>query len=240
MRWDATPDEANCPPSMNASPISSHADGFGTGGRRIDHQRPFRPHTRGVTERLPAPSHRDKCRRAIWRVASLFLYRPVPTPLHGIRRATLRLFGATIGHGVHPYPGARIRAPWNLVMEDESCLGDGAECDNVARIVLRRGAIVSQRAHLCSASHDHRDPAFSLLAGPIVVGKNAWVAADAFIGPGVHVGEGSVVGARAVVMRSTTPFTVVAGNPARVVADRRTIRCGTAVKEAPPGEAADT
>ena len=49
----------------------------------------------------------------------------------------------------------------------------------------------------------------------IVIEDDAWVAADAFVGPGVRVGEGAVVGARSAVFRDVPAWTVVAGAPAR-------------------------
>lgn len=57
-------------------------------------------------------------------------------------------------------------------------------------------AIVSQGAHLCTAGHniDHHD--FPLTAAPIRLGPCAWIAAEAFVGPGVNVAEGAVLGAR--------------------------------------------
>jgi putative colanic acid biosynthesis acetyltransferase WcaF len=160
---------------------------------------------------------RNRAARWGWRVAWTLLYRPSPIVCHGWRRAILRLFGARVGRGAHPYPSCRIWAPWNLTLGDHSCLGDGVECYSVARIALGAHAIVSQRSHLCAATHDYEDPAFPLVARPIVIGAYAWVAAEAFVGPGVAVGEGAVVGARAVVVRDVPAWSVVAGNPARVV-----------------------
>jgi len=56
-----------------------------------------------------------------------------------------------------------------------------------------------------------------LVTAPIAVGERAWVAADVFIGPGVTIGQGAVVGARASVFRNVEPWTVVGGNPARII-----------------------
>jgi putative colanic acid biosynthesis acetyltransferase WcaF len=55
---------------------------------------------------------------------------------------------------------------------------------------------------------------------PINIGDWAWVAADAFVGPGVTIGRGAVVGARSVVVRDVPPDVVVAGNPARILGPR--------------------
>jgi putative colanic acid biosynthesis acetyltransferase WcaF len=62
-----------------------------------------------------------------------------------------------------------------------------------------------------------------LLKPPIEIGDMAWICADAFVGPGVTVGEGAVVGARAVVVKNVEPWTIVVGNPAKAVG-RRTLR----------------
>ena len=164
---------------------------------------------------------RDQVRRLIWGVVWLALYRPSPRPLHGWRRFLLRRFGATVGAGAHPYPGARIWAPWNLTMGAHSCLADGVDCYSVAPVTLGRFALVSQRAFLCAATHDYNDPTFPLLPRPITVGDRAWVAAEAFVGPGVTLGEGAVVGARACVTKNVAAWEVVAGNPARFIKSRR-------------------
>jgi putative colanic acid biosynthesis acetyltransferase WcaF len=163
---------------------------------------------------------RNKLARTVWAVVWTVLFRPSPRPLHGWRRFLLRCFGAKVGRGAHPYPGARVWAPWNLVMDDHSCLADGVDCYCVAPIRLGRSALVSQRAFLCAATHDYTDPDFPLVPRPIVIADGAWVAAEAFVGPGVTVGEGGVVGARACVTKDVEPWTVVAGNPARVIKRR--------------------
>ena len=55
---------------------------------------------------------------------------------------------------------------------------------------------------------------------PITIGEQAWVAAEAFVGPGVNVGCGAVLGARGVAVRNLEGWTVYAGNPARPVGKR--------------------
>jgi len=101
-----------------------------------------------------------------------------------------------------------------------SCLADGVDCYCVAPVRLLARAVVSQRSFLCTATHDYTDPAFPLVARAIVVGEGAWVAAEAFIGPGVTVGDGAVVAARAVVTKDVAAWTVVGGNPAKFLKAR--------------------
>lgn len=118
------------------------------------------------------------------------------------------------------YPSTSIWAPWNLTMEAGSTMADQVDCYCVDRIVLGVNSTISIRTFLCSASHDIRDPARPLTTSPIVIGQDAFVFAEAFIGPGVTIGEAAVVGARAVVVRDVAAGMIVAGNPAKTIGER--------------------
>ncbi len=165
-------------------------------------------------------SYRNQIGRFLWRVVWLLLYRPSPRVMHSWRRFLLRLFGASIGEGAHPYPTSVIWAPWKLEMGDHSCLGDRVDCYCVDTIRLGANATVSQYTFLCTASHDYCRADMPLVTAPITIEANAWVAADVFIGPGVTVGCGAIVGARSTVLKDVQPMKVVAGNPPRVLRER--------------------
>ena len=79
---------------------------------------------------------------------------------------------------------------------------------------------ISQRAHLCAGTHDYTDPSMPLQKPPISIGDQVWVCADAFVGPGVTIGEGALVGARAVAVTDVESWQIVVGNPARPVKKR--------------------
>lgn len=162
----------------------------------------------------------NKMARALWSVVHLLLFRPSLRVLHPWRVFLLRCFGAKIGSSVRVYSSARIWAPWNLRMEDNSCLGEHVDCYSVAMITLKKNAVVSQYGFLCSASRDISSLDKPLVVGEIEIGANAWVAADVFVGPGVTIGEGAVVAARASVFKDVEAWTVVAGNPATFVKQR--------------------
>jgi putative colanic acid biosynthesis acetyltransferase WcaF len=163
---------------------------------------------------------RNKAARVSWAIVYWLLFRFTPVPLHAWRAMLLRIFGAKLGAGVRVYPSARIWAPWNLHMGDASCIGWDVDCYCVAPIHIGAHATVSQRAYLCSASHDYDAPGLPLVSAPITIGARAWITAEAFVGPGVHVGEGAVALARAVVTRDVEAWTVVGGHPARALRQR--------------------
>jgi putative colanic acid biosynthesis acetyltransferase WcaF len=160
--------------------------------------------------------------RILWAVGR-WLIRLSPRPCFGWRRFVLRCFGAQIGAHVHIYPTTIIYFPWNLSVGDWSAIGEDALIYNLGPVTIGRKATISHRAHLCAGTHDYRQPDLPLLKPPIAVGDQAWICADAFVGPGVTVGEGAVVGARAVVFKDVEPWTVVAGNPAREIKKRELI-----------------
>lgn len=168
----------------------------------------------------PSFSLGNRLYRALWSVAWLLLAAWTPAPLHRWRVLLLRLFGANVAWTAHVYASARVWFPPNLAMREHACLGPGANCYSIARVEIGPRAIVSQRAHLCTGSHDIRDPAFQLVARPIAIGADAWVAAESFVGPGVTIGEGAVLGARAVTFQDLEPWTVYLGNPAAALRKR--------------------
>lgn len=171
-------------------------------------------------------SHR--LRRLTWVVVAAFFFRPFPRALFGWRRLVLRTFGARIDRTARIYGKARIWTPWNLTMGPRSTLADDVDCYNVAAVTLEEGAVVSQGAYLCSAGHDVHDSAFPLVSKPIVLRRLSWVCARAIVAMGVEVGEGAVVALGSVAVKDVPPWTIVGGNPARQIGDRR---CSTVAVE---------
>jgi putative colanic acid biosynthesis acetyltransferase WcaF len=169
----------------------------------------------------PAFSRRNRLGRVVWNATWLLLYRFSPRPLHGWRCFLLRAFGAKLGSNCHLYPGSKVWAPWNLVCEDQVTFADGAEIYNPAPIEFGSHAIISQGGYICGATHDFDDPQFPLLAYAMRVGAYAWVCARASVGPGVNLGEGSVLGLASVAVKDLEPWGVYAGAPAVKVKDRK-------------------
>ncbi len=161
----------------------------------------------------------EMLRRVLWGFGKLF-FRFSPRPCFGWRRIVLWFFGASVGKHVNTYPSTRIYFPWNLTVGDWSAIGEDVLIYNLGPVTLGQKVTISHRAHLCAGTHDHRSPDLPLLKPAITVEDQAWICADAFVGPGVTVGEGAVVGACAVVTKDVEQWTVVAGNPARFLKKR--------------------
>ena len=163
----------------------------------------------------PSFSFANRLSRLLWGVVWLMLFRFSPRPFHAWRSLLLRLFGAKIGEKVHVYPNVKVWHPSLLVIGDRVGIANGVTLYNMAAIYIGDNCVVSQGAHLCAGSHDIDSANFQLIAKPITLNAHVWVCAEAFIGPGVHIAEGCVLGARAVAVKSINdPWTVWAGNPA--------------------------
>lgn len=161
-------------------------------------------------------SRSELARRIVWSSVrwSFFLS---PRPAFILRRILLRGFKATVGMHVQISNSVDIFAPWNLTIGQYSSIGNRAILYNLANLTIGKSTTISQGAHLCGGSHDYNHPAMTLIKSPIVIGDEVWICADAFIGPGVQIGDGAVVAARAVVVSDVAPNSVVGGNPARLI-----------------------
>lgn len=169
---------------------------------------------------------RHRLLRAVWNITWLLLASWTPPQLRRWRNLLLRAFGAKVHPSANVYASARVWYPPNLTMGPLASLGPGAICYCMDRIEIGARAVISQRTHLCGGTHDIDEADFQLFAEPIFIGADAWVAAETFVGPGVRVGEGAVLGARGVTVKDLAPWTVYAGNPARAI--RARLRAGGA------------
>jgi putative colanic acid biosynthesis acetyltransferase WcaF len=145
-------------------------------------------------------------------VKCVFFLSPLPWP-SSLKTFILRSFGARIGEGVYWKPRINIHIPWKLIVGDFVWLGEEVEIYNFEPVTIGSHCCISQRAFICAANHDDRDPAMSYRNAPITIGAGVWVGACSFVGPGVVIGEEVVTTAAAVVTRSLPAKMVCSGNP---------------------------
>lgn len=151
----------------------------------------------------------------LWRLVQGFFFQPLWHVPSGIRVFWLRLFGARVGKRAVVRAGVNISFPWRLEMGDDVWLGEEVMILSLGRVKIGSNCCISQRAFLCTGSHDHRKTSFDLIVREIEIGSGCWIGAQAWVGPGVTLGAGSVVAAAAVVIRDVDAGRLVAGNPAR-------------------------
>lgn len=163
----------------------------------------------------------NKLERMVWGLAWFVLARFTPPPLHGWRRLVLRLFGARIGQDARIYASAIIWLPRNLEIGAGTIIGPGVRLYNQGIIRIGADTVISQRAQLCASTHRTNDPRFELVLRPVMIGNGCWIAAEAFVGPGVTMGDGSVLGARAALFSDSEAMGIYRGNPAELVRQRR-------------------
>lgn len=168
----------------------------------------------------PSFSVKNRVARVIWMIIYSLFFKFSPRPFHKWRSFLLRCFGAKVGKGVHVYPGVKIWAPWNLVLEDGCGVANGAILYSQGNITIGKRAVISQGAHICAGTHDYTKSGFPLITAPIVIGDECWIAAEAFVHPGVKIGDGSVIGARSVVTKDMPSWMICAGHPCKPISVR--------------------
>jgi putative colanic acid biosynthesis acetyltransferase WcaF len=158
-----------------------------------------------------------KMKRAFWQCFLNPLFLILPKPACGLRILILKLMGAKIGNVCLIEPGVNILMPWNLELGDYVALGRDVEIYNYALVKINDMTVISQRCFLCTGSHDYTHPHMQLIWEPIIIGSECWVAAEAFLSPGVNIGNGVVIGARSVDTKDMSDWMVCAGNPCKPI-----------------------
>lgn len=160
-------------------------------------------------------------RRVLWASTWALTCRWTPRVLNPWRIAVLRLFGARLGRRVLIFGSVRIDMPWNLEIGNFSAVGRRTWLYNFGRIRIGSNTIVSQDCTICTATHDQTRADLPLFWRDILIGDEAWVAAECFVMPGVEIGTGCVVGARSLVTKDLPEWTVCVGNPCRPIKERK-------------------
>jgi putative colanic acid biosynthesis acetyltransferase WcaF len=159
----------------------------------------------------------SRFKEILWVVVKCVFFLPPWPMLSSVRVFWLRLFGAKIGHGVVIRSRVNITFPWRFTVGDHVWLGEEAMILNLSPVTIESSVCVSQRAFLCTGSHDFRREDFALKVKPIVLRSGCWVAAQTFVGPGVEIGSGAVLSAGSVTFKDIPAHSLAQGNPARVI-----------------------
>ncbi|QDS97395.1 WcaF family extracellular polysaccharide biosynthesis acetyltransferase [Adhaeretor mobilis] len=158
--------------------------------------------------------------RTLWYFCSLLFVESVWFPFGGCKLFLLRIFGAKIGTGVTIRSNVRVKYPWLLEVGDHCWIGQDVWIDNLVPVKIGSHVCISQRAYLCTGSHDHRKRTFDLLTGPISIGNGAWVGAVAILLQNVSIGPNALVASGSIVVSDVPAGAIVGGNPAKPIGKR--------------------
>lgn len=165
-------------------------------------------------------SRRENIGRVLWAIVQGSLFRCSFHTWHRWRIALLRLFGANVHESCYIRRTARFECPWNFTAGPNCAIGDYVIVYALGPITLGRRVSVSQYSHLCAGTHDFSRFDLPLIRPAITLMDDAWLGTDAFVGPGVTMHEGALLGARASAFGDLEAWTVNVGNPARKLRDR--------------------
>lgn len=168
----------------------------------------------------------EKIAQRIWAFVRVFVFGVSPWFARRWRIAWVKLF-AMIRAGSRGVSwncsisrSSRIDYPWNVSVGSFSSIGDNVWVYALDKIAIGANCCIGEGVRLLTGSHDVDSPCFDLVVEPITIGDNAWIATGAIVLPGITIGEGAVVAAGSVVAKDVEPWTVVGGNPAKVIKKR--------------------
>ena len=157
----------------------------------------------------------------LWWIVQDTLFRWSPQVFYGWRNFLLRLFGAKLGKNVRLRSTMRVTYPWKLTIGDNVWVGDDCVFYNLGEITLGCHVALAHAVYLCTGFHDYTRVDFPIDASPIRIKDEVWLTNDVFVGPGVTVGRGAVVGTRSTVIHDLPGGMVCYGTPARPIKPRK-------------------
>ena len=150
--------------------------------------------------------------RAAWTAPATSFLLPV-----SVRRALLRLAGLRIGAKVTGLKRCRFQSK-QVSIGAGSFVNTGCQFEGLGRIDIGRDVFLGPQVMILTSAHDIDEDgqvARVPVAKPVRIGDRCWLGARVTVLPGVTIGEGTIIGAGAVVTRDCKPGAVYVGVPAR-------------------------
>lgn len=110
-----------------------------------------------------------------------------------------------------------------IVIGENTIVGKNCSIAAIDRVKIGKNVLFAGHVHITDHSHGYEDitrpiaPQKLISKGPVIIEDDCWLGFSCEILSGVHIGKHSIVAARAVVTKDVPPYSIVAGNPARVV-----------------------
>ena len=158
-------------------------------------------------------------------ISGIVFFLPRFPLFNSLKSCFLRLVGAKVGKRVVYYSGAWISTGKNLCLGDDVDVAKGVYITTKGGVTIGDRVLIGYRTQIISANHVVPEKHGRIFdAGhdykPVVIGDDVWIGANCIICPGVHIGEGAIVGAGSVVTHDVEAFSVVGGVPAKLIKKR--------------------
>ena len=142
----------------------------------------------------------------------------LPNPL---RKLYLRCFGIKIGSGSSIHRGCKFFHVGKFKMGDHSVINFGCYLDNRRGITIGNNVGIAHNTKIYTLGHNIDSPEFETKGAPVTIEDDAFIFSNAIIMPGVTIGRGAIVLAGSVVTKDVPEWTIVGGNPAKVIKERK-------------------
>jgi acetyltransferase-like isoleucine patch superfamily enzyme len=174
--------------------------------------------------RAPEPVLKlSRVRREIWSDLRLRLLSDLGrAPSHRLRKYFYRRAGMAVPDSTSIHWRCEFYAPERISFGEHCTIGDSCFLDGRSGLTFGNSVNLGSHVSIYTREHVVDSPDFAETGAPVSVGDHAWIASHAIVLPGVSIGAGAVVAAGAVVVKDVAPFTLVGGNPARLIRERAT------------------
>ncbi|MDD5074233.1 MAG: acyltransferase [Candidatus Shapirobacteria bacterium] len=142
-------------------------------------------------------------------------------PSHLVRKTLYRLAGIKIGSGSTIHMWAGFFQPKNIVIGQDTIVGDHAFLDGRARLIIGNHVAIASQVLIYNSEHNIHSDNFDPIEEPVEIDDYVFIGARAIILPGVRIGRGAVVAAGAVVTKDVPEMSVVGGVPAKEIGKRK-------------------
>lgn len=141
-------------------------------------------------------------------------------PFHSIRKLKYRFFGIKIGKGSTIHMWANFFDPRNIVIGEDTIIGDHAFLDGRAKLTIGDHVDIASSVMIYNSEHNLNSQGFEAREEPVEIEDYVFIGPRVIILPGVTIGKGAVVAAGAVVTKDVPEFAIVGGVPAKVIGER--------------------
>ncbi len=150
-------------------------------------------------------------------------------PSHILRKFFYRWFGMKIGKGSTIHMMARIYDPRNIVIGEDTLIGEKATLDGRKQLPNSRGGLeigshvdIASEVMIWTSQHDIHSENMQTIEEKVTIGDYVFIGPRTIILPGVTIGKGAIIAAGSVVTKDVAPGIIVAGTPAKEIATRKT------------------